>query len=285
MKELSCEIKNLTMAFLQSAINQVGKDLGRVVSNTVFKDSHSIPIRRAASYQKKNKQTSNRVKARKASPIENVQSRFQESIDFKTSHTPKTLISKLGGAFIIIKNKAKNFIDDGYLALNESQQLFKMLTQFNDKVNDVEDILNFTYEDDAKVYDQLERIVEATKEVMNETLEISAQACVVRAMEYEQTSKTNELISFKKYVALHLIWMSNYAKGDPKNVINAVIANILDIVTLTFPLTRTALFVMGLTSYSSFKKEHEETIEGLIALAHQERERAKTYNKFIKENS
>lgn len=274
------------MAFLQSAINQVGRDLGRVVSNTVFKDSHSIPIRRATSYQKKNKQTSNRVKTRKASPIERVQSSFKESINFKTSYTPKTLISKLGGTFIVIKNEAKNFIDDGYLTLNESQQLFKMLTQFNDKVNDIEDILSFTTdEDNTKVYGQLERIVEATKEVMNETLEISAQACVVRAIEYEQASKANTLISFKKYVALHLIWMSNYAKGDPKNVINAVIANILDLVTLTFPLTRTALFIIGFTSYSSFKKEHEETIEGLIALAHQERERAKTYNKFIKRNS
>ncbi|MGO1751137.1 MAG: hypothetical protein ACTHYV_01480 [Psychroflexus sp.] len=273
------------MAFLQSAINQVGRDLGRVVSNTVFKDSHSIPIRRAASYQKKNKQTSNRVKARKANPIESVQSRFQQSINFKTGYTPNTLISKLGGAFIVIKNEAKTFIDDGYLSQNESQKLFKMLTQFNDKINDVEDILSFTHEDNTKVYEQLERIVEATKEVMAETLEISAQACVARAIEYEQVSKTNELISFKRYLALHLIWMSNYAKGDQKNVTNAVIANILDIVTLTFPLTRTALFIMGLTSYSRFKKEHEETIEGLSTLAYQERERAKTYNKFIMKNS
>ncbi|QTY27052.1 hypothetical protein [Flavobacterium sp. CS20] len=41
------------MGFLQSAINQVGRDLGRVASNAIFKDRHAIPIRRAPSYQQK----------------------------------------------------------------------------------------------------------------------------------------------------------------------------------------------------------------------------------------
>ncbi|GAA5221566.1 hypothetical protein [Membranihabitans marinus] len=33
------------MSFLQSAINQVGRDLGKVTSNIIFKDAHSTPIR------------------------------------------------------------------------------------------------------------------------------------------------------------------------------------------------------------------------------------------------
>lgn len=35
----------LFKGFIRSAINQVGRDGGRVISNTIYKDSHSIPIR------------------------------------------------------------------------------------------------------------------------------------------------------------------------------------------------------------------------------------------------
>ncbi len=38
-------ISNLTKDFIRSAVRQVGRDSGRVISNTVYKDKHAIPIR------------------------------------------------------------------------------------------------------------------------------------------------------------------------------------------------------------------------------------------------
>ncbi|MBP7359379.1 MAG: hypothetical protein KA955_08595 [Prevotella sp.] len=38
-------VKNLAKGFVQSAVNQVGRDCGKVVSNNVYGDAHSTPPR------------------------------------------------------------------------------------------------------------------------------------------------------------------------------------------------------------------------------------------------
>ncbi|UJP63681.1 hypothetical protein [Mongoliitalea daihaiensis] len=42
---MSSFLNKLFKGFIRSAVNQVGRDGGRVVSNKVYKDNHSIPIR------------------------------------------------------------------------------------------------------------------------------------------------------------------------------------------------------------------------------------------------
>jgi len=190
------------MGFLRSAINQVGRDMGRVVSNQVFKDAHSIPIRRARSRSSSDRWPQTQ---RRAAPIREVKTEFDKSISFKTGYRPSTLISKLGGAFTVIKNEAKAFVEDGYLDTQESDQLFTMLKQFNDKISDVEDLLSFSLDESAKEYKQLEKIVIATKEVFHEVLAVSIKACEARADEMDAMAKEPQTISQGRYVGLHLI--------------------------------------------------------------------------------
>ena len=38
-------INELAKGFVRSAVNQVGRDAGRVVSNNIYGDAHSIPHR------------------------------------------------------------------------------------------------------------------------------------------------------------------------------------------------------------------------------------------------
>lgn len=38
-------INGLAKGFIRSAVNQVGRDAGRVVSNNIYGDAHSIPHR------------------------------------------------------------------------------------------------------------------------------------------------------------------------------------------------------------------------------------------------
>lgn len=42
-------LNNLIKGFARSAVNQVGRDGGRVISNQIYGDRHSIPVRRASS--------------------------------------------------------------------------------------------------------------------------------------------------------------------------------------------------------------------------------------------
>ena len=276
------------MGFLKSAINQVGRDMGRVVSNAVFKDRHSIPIRRAAS---RGGSATQRPSNSKAVPIKKVQSDFDKAISFKTGYRPTTLISKLGGAFVVIKNEAQAFVEDGYLDIEESQQLMEMMRRFTDKCSDVEDVISFTESDDSKVYKQLEKIHIATQEVFVDVLEISAKACENRAKAYEDASQeAPPRISYSRYVFLHLIWMPNYAKGGKKQTGVAIFMNILDVflsITLLpgiILVSRFILLIMGLTSYSSHINSSKKEIETFQKLAQQERDRAKAYWEYIKIN-
>lgn len=267
------------MGFLKSAINQVGRDMGRVVSNSVFKDRHSIPIRRAAS-----RGGAQRPSTSRAQPIGQVQSDFDKAISFKTGYRPTTLISKLGGAFIVIKNEAQAFIEDGYLDVDESQQLMSMMQRFAAKCSDVEDVVSFTEADDSKVYKQLESIHKATQEVFVGVLRTSAKACEERALVYERASQEEPSISFGRYILLHLIWMPRYARGGEKKIGWAIFFNILDVVTFTFLITRSVLLIIGLATYSSENKTTKESIQTYKALAQQEKDRAKAYHDYVERN-
>jgi len=271
------------MGFLQSAINQVGRDLGRVASNAVFKDRHAIPIRRAKSYYSSS--SNQRPAQPKAQPIQQVKDDFEKAINFKTGYKPSTLISKLGGAFVVIKNEARAFVEDGYLDRDESEQLFDMMKQFVDKCSDVEDVISFTEDGDAKEYKQLESITLSTREVFVEVLKISSKACKNQAINYESEGEELTPISFFRYVGLHLIWMPRYAKGGEKNVGKAVLANVLDVITLTFPITRSVLLLTGLVTYPSELKKTKQAKDDFRILAKQERNRAKAYEALIKENT
>lgn len=189
--------------------------MGSVVSNTVFKDRHSIPIRRARTYHNEHYNGSYRPSTSKSLPIKQVQNEFDKAISFKTDYKPETLISKLGGAFVVIKNEVRAFIEDN----------------------------------NSKVYKHLENIHQTTIRIYKEVLTISAETCLKRANGYERRSKTITAMPFGRFIGLHLVWMPKYAKVGDKRVTKAAIANILDIIALTFPVTRFILLIVGVASY------------------------------------
>jgi hypothetical protein len=273
------------MGFLQSAINQVGRDMGRVVRNTIFKDRHAIPIRRARSYHNQGSQARAKPQQRKAQPIQEVQKEFEKAIDFKTGYRPTTLISKLGGAFIVIKNEARAFIDDGYLDVEESQQLFEMMKAFNHKCSDVEDVIGFTEDENSKAYKQLENIHGTTQKMFHEVLKTSVRACQDRAEAYEKAlEELKPPLNFGRFLGLYLLWFPKYAKGGEKRTGRAVLANILDIITLTFVFTRLGLFIMAIVDHGEEKKKYKHLKQAYRDAAEQERERAKVYSE-VKSNA
>ena len=90
------------MSFLKSAINQVGRDVGKVVSNSLFKDSHAASYRRVINIRNT---VNNSL---------NSKNEFEKAINFQTGHRPSTLVAKISGVYTIIKNEINQFLSDGY---------------------------------------------------------------------------------------------------------------------------------------------------------------------------
>ncbi len=259
------------MSFLKSAINQVGRDMGKVVSNQIFKDSHSTPYRRVGNSNVVVTQNSN-YSSKKVSKTE-----FDKAIEFQTSFKPNTLINKISGAFIVIKNETKKFIDDGYLDTEESNQLFDMMKRFNEKIEDVCDVLEIDESANEKELIQLQKIADNTNELFKTTLKISAEGCKKRQSELKTKAEQIEKPNFLKYVGLHFIWFGKFARGEEKIIWKGVIANIADIITFTFPITRIYLLLKGIFTYPSENKRVKKLINAHIKLAEIEGQRADAY--------
>lgn len=258
------------MSFLKSAINQVGRDMGKVVSNQVFKDSHSTPYRRVS-------QNNSRSNSKPRTNTRNVKSEFDKAIEFQTGFKPNTLITKISGAYTVIKNEAKEYISDGYLDTTEASSLFEMMNRFNDKVEDVCDILEMDEEGNEKEINQLSKIVEKTNELFKNTLELSAKGCKERQSEHRIEAENIEKPSLLNYVGLHLVWLGKYARGGEKSILNMVVANIADLVTFTFPITRTYLLLKGIFTFPNENKRVKNLKEAHIKLAELEGQRAENY--------
>jgi hypothetical protein len=256
------------MSFLKSAINQVGRDMGKVVSNQVFKDNHSTPYRRVGQ-----KNTGLNTTKRNS----NLKSDFDKAIDFQTGHRPSTLIAKISGVYTVIKNEANSYVSDGYLDTTESSSLFEMMNRFNMKIDDVCDVLEIDEQANEKEINQLSTIVEKTNALFKNTLSISAKGCKERQSEHEYESKNIEKPSILRYVGLHIIWMGNYARGAQKSIWKTVLANVADIVTFTFPVTRTYLLLKGLFTFPSESKRLKTLKDAHIRLAELEGKRAESY--------
>ena len=256
------------MSFLKSAINQVGRDMGKVVSNQVFKDSHSTPYRSTG-------QNNTRLNTTRRNS--NLKSDFDKAMDFQTGHRPSTLIAKISGVYTVIKNEANGYISDGYLDTTESSNLFEMMNRFNMKIDDVCDVLEIDEQANEKEINQLSTIVEKTNSLFKNTLEISAKGCKERQSEHEYEAKNIEKPSFLNYVGLHLIWMGNYARGAEKSIWKTVIANIADLVTFTFPFTRTYLLLKGLFTFPNESKRLKTLKDAHTRLAELEGKRAESY--------
>lgn len=251
------------MSFLKSAINQVGRDMGKVVSNQVFKNSHSTQYRR--------------VRQNTSSRNANLKSDFDKAMNFQTGHRPSTLIAKISGVYTVIKNEANGYVSDGYLDTTESSSLFEMMNRFNMKIDDVCDVLEIDTEANEKEINQLTTIVEKTNELFKNTLEISAKGCQERKSEHESEAKNIEKPNFLNYLGLHLIWMGKYARGAEKSIWKTVLANIADFATLTFPITRIYLLLKGLFTFPVENKRLKKLKDAHTKLAELEGKRAESY--------
>jgi 23S rRNA pseudoU1915 N3-methylase RlmH len=267
------------MSFLKSTINQVGRDLGKVVSNEVFKDAHSTPHRIVKNNQKNN--SSRQVFAqKKKEKLDNC----DKLISFNIAYKADTLITKLSGVYVEMKNLSSEFVEDGYLDSKETTDLFTTIEKFNGKTSDIYDVLTINEQKNEKYIEQVSSLVDKTKEHFKKILTVAIEGCEKKSKHYKNRSESVVGISLKKYTFLHFFWMSKYARGGEKNLRKAIFANLIDIITAFFILSRPVLILTALFTYPNIKKKNKELKKSLSELAELELKRVEEFRKIIQKN-
>jgi len=78
-------------------------------------------------------------------------------------------------------------------------------------------------------------------------------------------------------LGLHIVWFGKYARGGEKSILNMVVANIADILTFTFMITRPYLLLKGVFTFSQQSKKIKTLKNAHIELAEIEGKRAESY--------
>lgn len=113
------------MGFFNSVINQIGRDVGRSISNKVLKDAHARPIRVI---------TSDTVITEKKKQLLEYQ---KQILKIDLTQTPKTIIRKLGALLVEFDTTVTSYLDDNHIDLQEEIELVKMffeILQVFDKI-------------------------------------------------------------------------------------------------------------------------------------------------------
>ena len=239
------------MSFLQSASNQMGRDLGRAISKSVNKSSQP------------SKQLTKSYKP--------VQTDFGKSINFALSTEPVSLLNKLTNAYIVMKKEMSIFLLDGYLDNLERDKLFTMLLQFNTKCEDIDDLLSLDEEKNKVSIDRLLKIQSALKLDFLNLLEKSIKGCEKQGV-YLEGSK----VSFWKYVGFHIILMSKYINGASKDLTETILGNLLSL--LVFPFVQIFMGFKGVFTFKRYIKKIDSKINS-------ENTSISIYTKLITSNS
>ncbi len=254
-------------SFLKSAINQMGRDMGRAVSNQILKNAHSTPYRRT-----------NYISSNNNYQI-NEKTEFEKNINFQNGLKPITLIEKISVAYIALKNEANYFISDGYLDMNESDRLFSMMQKFNDKIENICEILELNEIANKNELEQLVKISEKSKELFFKTLKVAEQGCIAKENELKLNFEKIESIDFFRFVGLHTIWMGKYATSGENHIFKTIIANLLSLPV--FPILHIAAFLYGYYNYNIENSKRNNLKKSYIKMAEIEIDRAKLYKSIL----
>ena len=255
------------MGFLSSAVNQVGRDMGKVVSNKVFKDAHASPIRMTRSSYTNRVNTSDLYKA----------------LSFQTSFRPTTLVNKMAGAYTALKNLLYSFMEDNYIDLEEESELFKAFDGFNGKLADVAEILDLDTSKNTKEITQLEVILQKSQTIFLEALEMAAKSSETDSQNHKQEADAVQEPSFLLTIIYSVLVMPASMESGRIRILKDIPwmlfghAFAIGILYLFPPIPWVYIFLVLLGAYSFVqeKKKRKSAREALSRLAslHAERHR------------
>jgi hypothetical protein len=253
------------MTFLKSIINQVGRDTGKVISNQIFKNSHSTPIRM--------------VSGSYSNDYKKVEKEYN-SVKIDLSQRPPTIIRKLNSKHIYI-NTLTEFVSDGYLDLGEADLLFKLMGDYYSLCDDILEVLSIDEEKNKKEIEQLSLLSKKTTNIFAETLESSIKGCQTNIDYSNSVLKNPESINSIKFMLKHIFYMGKYANGEAElNIFKVIIANVLAII-LIFPIGYVFTTIYGFKDLLEKKKSIKNNTKKHKDIVSMETKRIQEYKKTI----
>jgi len=126
------------MGIFNSIKNQIGRDIGKSISNVILKDTHATPIRMTGSSSSKRKKISVDEYEKKIKLID-------------LSQTPKTIIRKLGAVLVEFESDLKGYLSDGFIDFQEEIQIAKRFYKILDTFSKIEKQFTINGEDTARL--------------------------------------------------------------------------------------------------------------------------------------
>ncbi len=259
------------MSFTKAVVRQVGRDLGKVISNKVFKDAHSTPYRRVGQQTTRARQQTTSRQAVQQAPVQTqaaipqqrntITSRdFDRALNFTTTFTAQTMVRKLAGVYEVIKTEIYKAAQDGYLDTEEARMIFQMESEFQHKAEIITDLLELDEEANKKPLQDLEKTIQLTQNLFYKTLDLAIKGADVQYEYYKTQADSVQEIDKSRFIWLHAIWMGHYAKTGQKRLANTIVANLFSTLVIYWfyvPTINIIGLINGVIQYSSEKSKRQ----------------------------
>lgn len=210
------------------------------------------------------------------------QKEFLNALNFSLGHRPSTLVNKLTGLYGIIKHRYEKFASDGIIDQSELQIFLNSIIQFSKKSQDVLGVLGLEIDKNQAEIKKLGNLTGLIKSLDSEIYVVASRGCDKQILKYDMLSKKVEILSKKKIIKLHVLWLGKFANGGKKDTTTAVLVNILSI--FIFPTTQIINFFIGYSKYSKYLKKKNREINYYIQRKNEEEERKEFFNKKIQDS-
>ena len=127
------------MGIFNSIKNQIGRDIGKSISNVILGDAHATPVRMTGS---------NKSSSRRKISVDEYEKKLK-LIDL--SQTPKTIIRKLGAVLVEFESDIKGYLADGFIDFKEEIQIAKRFYTILDVFAKIEKQFSINGEDTARL--------------------------------------------------------------------------------------------------------------------------------------
>ena len=169
------------MGIFNSIKNQIGRDIGKSISNVILKDAHATPIRMTGSSSSKRKRISVDEYEKKIKLID-------------LSQTSKTIIRKLGAVLIEFESDIKGYLSDGFIDFQEEIQIAKRFYKILDTFSKIEKQFTINGEDTSQ-------LIEIYQQYFREPMLMCIDKLMSQESDETLVSKYNQLYSEIKSIA------------------------------------------------------------------------------------
>ena len=170
------------MGIFNSIKNQIGRDIGKSISNVILKDAHATPIR----------MTGNKSSTRRKNISVDEYEKKIKLIDL--SQTQTTIIRKLGAVLVEFESDIKNYLADGFIDLKEEIELAKRFYKILDVFAKIEKQFTINGEDTT-------RLIEIYQQYFKEPMLMCIDKLKEQESDNDLTSKYQQLYTEIKSIA------------------------------------------------------------------------------------